>query len=380
PQARDDGATELRPLRPDVPSAVRRACVRNLADSPALDRPLVPLAEGVHDRVTIEIMRGCPNACRFCQAGAVRLPVRWRPVDEILAAARQAVAATGYDEISLLSLSTSDYPRLDELIARLNTEFAPRHVSISLPSLRVDSQLRLLPALTSTVRKGGLTIAAEAGSERLRRAIRKGITETDMLAGVREAYRAGWRKVKVYFMAGLPGETPDDIDEIFRLCLRLSDARRDVDGQRGAIGASVSWFVPKPHTPMQWCPMRDAEYFFSVRSRLRELSRRSPVSFRFHWIERSVLEGVIARGDRRLADAIEAAWRAGARLDAWDEHFRYEHWTGAFEQTGVDAAYFGRREIPESEPLPWAHIVCHRGRDVLLREYRQLRETLAAEG
>ncbi|HAU36331.1 MAG TPA: B12-binding domain-containing radical SAM protein, partial [Phycisphaerales bacterium] len=224
-----------------------------------------------------------------------------------LAAARQAVAATGYDEISLLSLSTSDYPRLDELIERLNAEFAPRHVSISLPSLRVDSQLRLLPALTSTVRKGGLTIAAEAGSERLRRAIRKGITETDMLAGVREAYRAGWRKVKVYFMAGLPGETPDDIDEIFRLCLRLSDARREVDGQRGAIGASVSWFVPKPHTPMQWCPMRDAEYFFSVRSRLRELSRRSPVTFRFHWIERSVLEGVIARGDRRLADAIEAA-------------------------------------------------------------------------
>ena len=215
----------------------------------------MPLAEAIHNRVSIEIMRGCPNSCRFCQAGQTRLPVRWRSVEEILDIARKAVASTGHDEISLLSLSTSDYPHLGELIDRLRAEFTPRHVSISLPSLRVDSQLRELPKLTSQVRKGGLTIAAEAGSERLRRAIRKNITEENMLQGVRAAYEAGWRSVKVYFMAGLPGEGEADIEAIFELCRRLSFVRKEVDNQRGSIAASVSWAVPKPHTPMQWSPI-----------------------------------------------------------------------------------------------------------------------------
>ena len=289
-----------RRTRQDVPETIRRAHVASLSDSPAITAPLVPVAEGIHERVMIEIMRGCPNGCRFCQAGHTRLPVRWRSVDEIVNIARKAVAATGFDEISLLSLSSSDYPQLNELIDRLNAQFAGRCVSISLPSLRVDSQLKALPKLTSAVRKGGLTIAAEAGSDRLRRAIRKDISEEDMLAGVRAAYEAGWRKVKVYFMAGLPGETDADIEAIFDLCRRLSETGREVIGRPGAISASVSWFVPKPHTPMQWCAMRDAEYLLGVRRRLRELARRSAVSFKFHWVERSLLEGVIARGDRRV--------------------------------------------------------------------------------
>ena len=364
------------PIRDDVPAVIERAHVARLSDSPAIARPLVPLSEAVHDRVTIEVMRGCPNACRFCQAGHTRLPVRWRSVEEIFQTAREAIAATGYRQISLLSLSTSDYPHLDELIGRLDAEFTPRHVSISLPSLRVDSQLRQLPRLTSGVRKGGLTIAAEAGTERLRRAMKKNITEDDMIAGVRAAYEAGWRSVKVYFMAGLPGEELEDIDAIHQLSRRLSDARKQVDNQRGNISASVSWLVPKPHTPMQWCAMRDEDYFWSVRTRLRDLCRRSPVAVKFHHIERSILETVICRGDRRVARAIEAAWRNGARLDAWNEHFDNEKWIAAFEQTGIDPAFYAHRDLPTDRPLPWSHIRCHRGETFALKEYLAMRESL----
>ena len=366
----------LQPLRPDVPQAIPRAAVPQLSDSPAIRRPLVPLAEAVHDRVVVEIMRGCPNGCRFCQAGATRLPVRTRSADEIVSAVREALAATGCREVALLSLSTSDYPQLGELIARLDAELAPRHVSISLPSLRADEQLRHLPKLTSTVRKGGLTIAAEAGSERLRRVIGKNIAEADMIAGVQAAYEAGWRKVKVYFMAGLPGETPDDIDAIFHLCKRLSATGREVIGQPGAISASVSWFVPKPHTPMQFCAMRDAEYFFAVRRRLRELSRRSAVTFKFHRIEQSILETAIARGDRRVGRAVEAAWRNGARMDAWNEHFDNDKWTAAFDQVSLDIAFYAHRQIPLDELTPWSHIRCRRGEEFLRAEYQRMIEAL----
>jgi radical SAM family uncharacterized protein len=366
----------LEPTAADLPTRIPRAHIASLSDSPAITRPLVPLAQAVHERVTIEIARGCPHGCRFCQAGHTRLPVRVRSADEIVAIARQALAATGYREISLLSLSAGDYPHMAELIDRLNGEFASRHVSISLPSLRVDKHLAELPRLTSAVRKGGLTIAAEASTPRLREAIGKDISDEDMLAAVTAAYAAGWRHVKVYFLAGLPGETDADIDAIFDLCLRLSDARKTVDGQRGAITASVSWFVPKPHTPMQWCAMREPEYFFAVRRRLRELSRRSPVTFKFHRIERSFLEAVIARGDRRVGETIEAAWRAGARMDAWDEHFDYARWQAAFQQAGLDPARIAHRALPLDKPLPWSHVAGPRSEDFLLREYRKMMDAI----
>jgi radical SAM family uncharacterized protein len=362
----------VEPVEADLPETVSRAVLGMLSDSPAVTRPLVPLMEGVHDRVVVEIMRGCPNACRFCQAGATRLPVRTRSVEEIVAIARQALAATGYDEVSLLSLSTSDYPCLGELIDRLNAAFAGRHVSISLPSLRVDSQLRHLPKLTSQVRKAGLTIAAEAGSQRLRDAIGKRVTEQDMLAGVRGAYQAGWNRVKVYFMAGLPGETADDIDAIADLCKRLSQTGREFLGHPGAINASVSWFVPKPHTPMQWCGMMPAEYCFAVRNRLRDLARRSAVNFRFHHIERSIIEAAIVRGGREVADAIEAAWRAGARMDAWNEHFDHRLWERAFAAVGLDAAELATRDLPTDEDTPWSHVASPRGCKFLLAEYEHL--------
>ncbi|MGB2824177.1 MAG: TIGR03960 family B12-binding radical SAM protein [Phycisphaerae bacterium] len=366
----------VEPIRDDVPALVEHVHLPDLADSPPIARPLVPLVEGVHDRVVIEVMRGCPNACRFCQAGATRLPVRHRSVDEIVAAARAAVDATGCREISLLSLSTSDYPHLDELLARLTGEFSPRHVSISLPSLRVDSQLKHLPKLTGAVRKSGLTVAAEGGSERIRRAVGKRISEDDMIDGVRAAYQAGLKSVKVYFMAGLPTETDADVEAIHALCRRLSDVRREVDGRAGAISASVSWFVPKPHTPMQWCAMAEAEHFFDVRRRLIGLARRSPVRLKFHRIERSILEAVLCRGDRRVGAVIEAAWRNGARLDAWNEHWDWSKWTAAFEQTGIDPAAYAHRELPTGARLPWSHIACPRSESFLVSRYQRMMEAL----
>ena len=234
-----------------------------------------------------------------------------------------------------------------------------------------------IPQVVAAAGQGGITIAAEAGTDRLRQAIRKGITEEHMIEAVRSAYAAGWKQVKVYFMAGLPGETPADIDAIFYLCVRLANARREVDGQKGAISASVSWLVPKPHTPMQWCAMPDVEYFLGVRRRLMDLSRRSPVRFKFHRVERSLLEAFIARGDRRVGSAIEAAWRGGARLDSWDENFDYAKWTAACERTGVDLAAYVHREIPAEAPLPWSHIHSPRGERFLLLEYRRMKESLA---
>jgi radical SAM family uncharacterized protein len=364
-------------LAPNLGDPVRRVLRSHvpLTDSPAITAPLVPLSEGVHERVVVEVMRGCPNACRFCQAGATRLPVRVRKIDEILDIARRAIDATGFSEISLLSLSTSDYPNLEELLDRLNAEFAPRRVSISLPSLRVGLQLRLLPKLTSQVRKGGLTIAAEAGSQRLRQAIGKDISDQDMLEGVKAAFTAGWRSVKVYFMAGLPGETPEDIDAIYELCRKLSYIRKEVDGQRGSITGSVSWFVPKPHTPMQWTAMQGEEYFWSVRNRLRDLSYRTPITFRFHRIERSLLEGLLCRGDRRVGKVIELAWRAGARMDSWDEHFDYAIWKKAMADAGIDLDLY-LREIQPGQPLPWGHIACFRSEEFLAEQYDKMRQAL----
>jgi len=377
--AGETGLAFVEPIRPDVPAVIEHARLGSLSESPALRTPLVPLVEGVHDRVVIEVMRGCPNGCRFCQAGCLRLPVRYRSVDEILDAVRAAIDSTGYREISLLSLSTSDYPHLEKLLSRLTEEFTPQNVSISLPSLRVDSQLQHLPKLTSQVRKSGLTIAAEGGSERIRTAINKGITEDDMITGVGAAFAAGWKSVKVYFMAGFPTETDADIEEIFHLCRRLSDTRREVDGQRGAIAASVSWLVPKPHTPMQWCAMGRLERFFEIRNMLRGMTRRSCVSFRFHRIERSILETVIVRGDSRVGKAIEHAWRNGARLDAWNEHWDWDKWQNALEETGVSCEDYAHKPLSLNARLPWSHIASPRSQSYLQSQYKKMMAVLEEE-
>lgn len=374
--ARGGALADLAPVQADLPREIRRSCV-DLTASPDITHPLVPATSGVFDRISIEIMRGCPHGCRFCHAGAVKKPIRRRSVQAILDTAQAAVDNTGYREVSLLSLSTSDYPELPELITRMNEQFAPQHVSIAVPSLRTNEQLAHLPWQLNQVRKGGMTVAVEAAGGRLREAIGKNITDEDLLAGVSAAYQAGWKSVKVYFMAGFPGETDEDLEAIIALCRRISAARKPIDNHKGAVTASVSWFVPKPHTALQWAPQRDEAYFWHARTLLRDLAKRSPVTVKCHRIERSVLEGVIARGDRRLGAVIETAWRLGARFDGWDEHFRYDLWLEAFKQSGVDPAFFAHRRRPLTERLPWDHVIGHRSQASLAAGWNAYCETMA---
>ncbi len=356
---RDDGTIDsVRPTAGARPQ-IGRCHTPDFDAAPFPVRPLVPYVEVVHDRISIEIMRGCPNECRFCHGGYTRRPLRWRRVETILQTAEQAYAATGQREIGLLSLSTSDYPRLRELAETINARFAPRMVNISLPSLRVDEMLADVPWLANSVRKGGLTLAVEAARDDMRAAIHKDVTNERLLEGVRQAYRAGWRTVKLYFMAGFPGERREDIEGIWDLCDRVSQARREVAGSPATVNASVSWLVPKPHTPLQWAAQPTADYFREVRNTLRSISagRRSAVRIKTHDIERSILEAVFARGDRRLAPAIEAAYRRGARFDGWDELFSVRTWQDAFAETGVDPAQYAHRSRAFGEVLPWGHIM-----------------------
>lgn len=378
----DETLAELRPLADGLPEQIERCHTPDFDDAPFPRRPLVPWTEIVHDRISIEIMRGCPNLCRFCHAGHTKRPLRLRSVERVVQLAEDAYWATGYDEIGLLSLSTSDYPEIRDLAARVNERFSTRMVNVSFPSLRVDRMLRDMPWLGRTVRKGGLTIAVEAASDALRKMIRKRVTDGNLLDGVRAAYEAGWKRVKLYFMAGFPGERPEDIDGIFDLSKAVSEERRKLGKPPAAVTAAVAWLVPKPFTPMQWAAQPRAEYFDEVRQRLRSLtrSRRSAVHIAMDPPERAILEGVLARGDRRLGPVIEAAWRAGARLEGWSECFRIERWTAAFEKTGVDPAFYAHRERAIDERLPWDHIGAHLTREFLARGYQEMSTFVGGAG
>ena len=356
------------------PGRITRCRTEDFERAPVPLRPMVPHTEVVHDRIAIEIMRGCPNRCRFCHAGYTKGPTCYRSVDRIVDIAEQAWSATGHDEIGLLSLSTADYPHLAELAAALNARFTARHVGLSVPSLRVDSMLADIPAMVSSVRKSGLTVAVEAAREDMRAAMHKKVLEGDLMDGMKQAYAAGWNAVKIYFMVGYPGECEDDIRGIFELAREVSLAKRGIRGGPAAVTASVGWLVPKPHTPLQWSAQQTSEYFHHARRLLKEIERntRSAVKVKTHRIERSLLEGVLSRGDRRLGRAIEAAYRLGARMDAWDETFRYDLWQQAFEQTGLDPAFYAHRERPFDEILPWDHIMSGATRAHLETQYNDV--------
>jgi len=336
-------------------------------------RPIVPVTQVVHDRISIEIMRGCPQSCRFCHAGFTKRPLRWRSVDRIIDIAEQAWRATGHEEIGLLSLSTADYPRLRELADRMNERFASRHVNLSVPSLRVDKMLANIPWLVSSVRKSGLTVAVEAAAEDMRRAIRKKVADGNLLDGMGAAYEAGYNSVKLYFMCGFPGEREQDVAAIFDLARQVSEAKRGIRGGPAAVTASVGWLVPKPHTPFQWAAQKRLEYFEHARALLRHTAgkHRSAVRIKTHRPQRSILEGVFARGDRRLGPVIEAAYRLGARMDGWDEAFSYDTWLRAFETTGIDPAFYAHRERSYDEVLPWDHIAGRR-REYLQSQYEDV--------
>lgn len=363
----------IEPAEVNLPLRFEDAVVYDFDGAAAPEAPIVPFVQAVHDRISVEIMRGCPGRCRFCQAGYCRRPMRYRSVDRIVELAKKQYWNTGFDTISLLSLSTGEYPWLEELVEKLTGYFDPLHVGLSVPSLRVQQQLKLLPKLMTSVRKGGLTIAIEAAGERLRTMINKPISDADLFAAVRAAYEAGFQKIKLYFMVGHPGETEADIVRIVDLSYELAKLRRQVDGKLASVNASVSWLVPKPHTPLQWVGQKPMAYFQQARDllldRKKELGARC-VQIKYHTIERSVLESAMGRGGRRIADVIETAWRKGAGFDLWDETFDFACWLDAFADHDLDLHAEAQRNFIPGQILPWAHLGGPK-ESYLLKHYQQ---------
>ncbi|MEW6360013.1 MAG: TIGR03960 family B12-binding radical SAM protein [Planctomycetota bacterium] len=352
----DGTVSRVAPTVEGIPEVVRAAYVENLDAASFPEKPIVPFVETVHDRINVEIMRGCTHGCRFCQAGMMKRPVRTRSGDEILRLARSCYASTGHREMSLASLSTSDYPGLRDVLLKITRDFEPKKVSVSVPSLRVGEQLSMLPEILSTVRKSGLTIALEAARPELRAIINKDIQDKELFEGVTEAYRQGWNLVKLYFMVGLPGETDEDIDAIVDMAYRVSNLRREIGKGPANVNVAVAPFVPKAHTPFQWEPMAAPERLDEIRERLYSKLRSRRIHLSVHKTERSFLEGVFARGDRKLGQVILAAWRKGCKFDSWDEHFHSEAWHESFQECGIAPAFYANRKRNLDEVLPWSNI------------------------
>jgi radical SAM superfamily enzyme YgiQ (UPF0313 family) len=331
----------------------------------------VPFVETVHERISLELMRGCGHGCRFCQPGAATRPPRERSVARLVELAEELYRTTGYDEIGLLSLSTGDYSRLGELLQELRRRFAPRGVSLSVPSLRVSALLQDLPAELTQGRKSGLTFAPEVAGDALRARIAKPIRNEDLYAGVRAAYEAGWDLVKLYFMLGLPGETDDDLLGIAAMAARVSQLRREVARRPARVTAAVSTFVPKSQTPFQWEPMLAPDEIrrrqAQVREELRRLRARE-VRLRGHDADASYLEGVFSRGDRRLGAALQRAVALGCRFDAWNGRCRLDLWRRAWRESGLDPDFYALRPRGDDELLPWAHLSAASDADFLRAE------------
>jgi radical SAM family uncharacterized protein len=350
-----------------IPWRVAKHTVTDLDAWPYPKQPLVPLAESVHERMSVEIFRGCTRGCRFCQAGMITRPVRERSIEGIGLMVERGLAATGYEEVGLLSLSSADHSEIAEITKGLADRYEGTETGLSLPSTRVDAfNIDLANELTRNGRRSGLTFAPEGGSERIRRVINKMVTEQDLVDTVAAAYGAGWRQVKLYFMCGLPTETDEDVLQIAALAARVIETGRQVSGRRDIrCTVSIGGFVPKPHTPFQWAAQLGAEATDARLLRLRESIRAdrrygSSIGFRYHDGQPGIVEGLLSRGDRRVGPVIEAVWRAGGRFDGWREHFSYERWMAAAEQVFADQPvsvdWYTTREREQAEVLPWDHI------------------------
>ena len=349
-------AMQPRPTETGIPEIVRPAIV---PDIDAFDPPtlrIVPTVECVQDRVAIEIMRGCPGRCKFCISTVQKRPIRTRSPESVACIARESCLASGSNEMSLLSLSTSDYPQFEELMKKLREKLTPLNVSVSVPSLRVNHQLSEVMQRITTERTSGLTLAPEAALDEMRRRIGKPITNEHLLAGCEAAFTNGFGRVKMYFMCGFPEETNADISGIIELSATISRLGRKIRGKSVTVIANVSNFVPKPHTPWERFGMATQGYFLNAHDELRLRSKRTGVALKYHDMETSLLEALLCRGDRRLGKTIERAWQLGARLDSWSDYFRGDCWEDAIVKTGVNVNKIVHETIPDNAELPWGHV------------------------
>ena len=367
--------TGLRILDEAASPQIYRRVVKDLDAAPFLEKPVVPYLGIVHDRLMLELFRGCTRGCRFCQAGMAYRPVRERRPETLESLARTLFDSTGYNEMSLTSLSSADYSCLSPLVDGLLAGTQGERVSFSLPSLRIDSFSVDIAERLQQVRKSGLTFAPEAGTQRLRDVINKNVTEDDLLHSVRTAFEQGWKAVKLYFMMGLPTETDEDIVGIAELAQKVVDCYKEVKGKRGVkVTVSVSCFVPKAYTPFQWFAQVPQEEFERRQRLLKESIRDRAISFHYHDARASVLEGALSRGDRRLSAVIETAWRNGAKFDGWTDQFKDEVWKDAFCRCGIAPEFYSRRTRDLEEVLPWAHTSPGVSEDFLRREWQRAQE------
>ena len=369
----DNTIKTVSPLHADIPSKIKKRIIKDMDSAFYPENLLVPNIEIVHGRIMLEIFRGCTRGCRFCQAGMIYRPIREKSIEKLLELADKIFKATGYEEMSLSSLSSSDYSKLGELLDELNEKHSSNMTSISLPSLRLDNFSVEMAEKVQKVKKSGLTFAPEAGTQRLRDVINKGVTNEDLMETAHKAFSNGWNRIKLYYMIGLPTETYEDLDGIVKMGYDTLNVHKTINNgkihPRTAITMSSACFVPKPFTPFQWMAQDDIETLRDKQRYLKDKFRTSKnISFNYHAPLTSSLEGVFARGDRRLGAVIEAAFNKGCKFDGWDEFFSYNKWTEAFDECNIDMKFYSTRKREYDEILPWDHIDCGVSKEFLIRE------------